>query len=195
LGALRRSGTALPLWTQLVSNLLSSNLLYQTCCIQCVFVKTHSLGLKTSLRSGRAFALTTSPSRTVSSGLYLWSSRGRSDAPGVRLLRPNRGLVSREAGFSFGPNRTDAALRACVYSDRNVASCRIKRAFPSVKSGPTQRSGREFTSAESWPRAASSGLFLRSNQDRRSASGVRLLWPNRGPVPHQAGFSFEHDDK
>jgi hypothetical protein len=134
--------------------------------------------------------LTTSSSRAAPSGLYLRSSRGRSDAPGVRLLRPNWGLVPREAGFSFGQISTDAALRACVYSGRIVASCRVKRAFPSVKSGPTQRSERAFTPAESWPRAASSGLFLRSNQDRRSAPGVRLLRLNRGLVPRQAGFFF-----
>jgi hypothetical protein len=108
----------------------------------------------------------------------------------VRLLRPNRGLVSREAGFPFGQIRTDAALQACVHSDRLVPSCRVKRAFPSVKSGPTQRSRRAFTPADSWPRATSSGLFLRSNQDRRSAPGVRSLRPTRGLVPRQAGFSF-----
>jgi hypothetical protein len=50
----------------------------------------------------------------------------------VHLLRPNRGLVPRQAGFSFGQIRTDAALRACVYSGRIVASCRVKRAFPSI---------------------------------------------------------------
>jgi hypothetical protein len=108
----------------------------------------------------------------------------------VRLLRPTRGPVPREAGFPFGENRTDAALRACVYSGRIVASRRVKRAFPSVKSGPTQRSRRAFTPAESWPRAASSGLFLRSNQDRRNAPGMRLLRPNRGLAPRQAGFFF-----
>jgi hypothetical protein len=86
-------------------------------------------------------------------------------------------------------------LQACVYSGRIVASRRVKRAFSSVKSGPTQRSRRAFAPAESWPRAASSGLFLRSNQDRRNAPGVRLLRPNRGLVPRQAVFSFGHDDK
>jgi hypothetical protein len=93
-------------------------------------------------------------------------------------------------GLFFGQIRTDAALQACVCSGRIVASCRVKRSFPSVKSGPTQRSRRAFTPAELWPRAASSGLFLPSNQDRRSAPGVRLLRPNRGLVPRQAVFSF-----
>jgi hypothetical protein len=36
--------------------------------------------------------------------------------------------------------------------------------FPSVKSGPTHRSRRALTSAESWPRSASSGFLLRSRQ-------------------------------
>jgi hypothetical protein len=99
------------------------------------------------------------------------------------------------SGFSFGQIRTDASLQACVYSGRIVASCRVKRSFSSVKSGPTHRSRRAFTPAESWPRAASSGLFLRSNQDRRITLGVRLLWPNRGLAPRQAVFSFGHDDK
>jgi hypothetical protein len=106
------------------------------------------------------------------------------------LLRPTRGLVPREAGFPFGETRTDASLWACVDSGRIVASHRIKRAFPSVKSGPTQRSRRAFAPAESWPRTASSGLFLWSNQDRRIAPGVRLLRPNRGLAPRQAGFFF-----
>jgi hypothetical protein len=108
----------------------------------------------------------------------------------VRLLRPNRGLVPREAHSFFGQIRTDAALQACDSSGRILASCRVKRASSLVKSGPTQRSGRAFTPAESWPRAASSGFSLRSNQDRHSAPGVRLLRPNRGLMPRQAGFLF-----
>jgi hypothetical protein len=40
--------------------------------------------------------------------------------------------MPRQAGFAFGQIRTDATLQACVHSDRLVASCRIKRAFPSV---------------------------------------------------------------
>jgi hypothetical protein len=103
---------------------------------------------------------------------------------------PTRGLIPHEAGFPFGETRTDASLWACVYSGRIVASHRVKWAFSSVKSGPTQRSRRAFAPAESWPRAATSGLFLRSNQDRRNAPGVRLLQPNCGLVPRQAVFSF-----
>jgi hypothetical protein len=85
--------------------------------------------------------------------------------------------------------------RACACSSQIGGSYHVKRAFPSVKSGPTHRSRRAFTPAESWPCAASSGLFLRSNQDRRIAPGVRLLWPNRGLAPRQAVFFFGHDDK
>jgi hypothetical protein len=114
--------------------------------------------------SGCAFTPAESWPRATSSGLLLRSNQERRSAPGVRLLRPNRGLVSRQAVFSFGQIRTDAALHACVCSGRIVASCRIKRSFPLVKSGPTQRSRRAFAPAESWPRAASSGLFLRSRR-------------------------------
>jgi hypothetical protein len=108
----------------------------------------------------------------------------------VRLLKPNWGLGPREAGFLFGQIRTDASLQACAYSGRIVASFRVKRSFSSVKSGPTHRSRHALTPAESWPRSASSGLSLRSNQDRRIAPGVRLLRPNRGLVPRQAVFLF-----
>jgi hypothetical protein len=71
-----------------------------------------------------------------------------------------------------------------------VASLRVKRFFSSVKSRPTHRSRRALTPAESWPRSASSGFSLRSNQDRRIAPGVRLLRPNRGLSPRQAVFLF-----
>jgi hypothetical protein len=71
-----------------------------------------------------------------------------------------------------------------------MALCRVKRTSSSVTSGPTRRSRRALTQARSRPRAASSGLHLRSNQDRRSALGVRLLRPNRGLVPRQADFIF-----
>jgi hypothetical protein len=37
---------------------------------------------------------------------------------------------------------------------------------------------------------ALSGFPLRSDRDRRIASGVRLLRPNRGPAPRQAVFLF-----
>jgi hypothetical protein len=80
--------------------------------------------------------------------------------------------------------------RACACSSQIGGSYHVKRSFSSVKSGPTHRSRRAFTLAESWPRTASSGLFLRSNQDRRIAPGVRLLWPNRGLAPRQVVFLF-----
>jgi hypothetical protein len=78
----------------------------------------------------------------------------------VRLLRPNRGLVPRQADLIFGQIRTDATLQACAYSGQIGASYRVKR-----------------TSS-------------RSNQDRRDAPGVRLLRPNQGLVPRQADFIF-----
>jgi hypothetical protein len=141
-------------------------------------------------RSRRAFTPAESWPCAASSGLFLRSNQDRRIAPGMRLLRLNRGLVPRQAVFFFGQIRTDASLQACAYSGRIVALCRVKRFFSSVKSGSTHRSRRAFTPTESWPRSASSGLFLRSNQDRRIAPGVRLLWPNRGLVPRQAVFFF-----
>jgi hypothetical protein len=101
---------------------------------------------------------------SASSGLFLRSNRDRRSAPGVRLLKPNRGLAPRQPGFLFGQIGTDAMLQACVYSGRIVASRRVKRSSSSVKSGPTRRSRRAFTQAESWPRAASSGLHLRTRR-------------------------------
>jgi hypothetical protein len=86
--------------------------------------------------------------------------------------------------------KTDATLQAYACSGQVGASCRVKWISALVKSGPTQRSRHAFTWAESWPRAASSGLPLRSNRDRRHAPGVRLLRPNRGLAPRQAGFLF-----
>jgi hypothetical protein len=100
----------------------------------------------------------------ASSGLSLRSNQDRRIAPGVRLLRPNRGLVPRQAVFLFDQIRTDASLRACAYSGRIVSLCCVKRSFSSVKSGPTHRSGRALTPAESWPCSASSGLSLRSRR-------------------------------
>jgi hypothetical protein len=98
------------------------------------------------------------------SGLPFGQIRTDASLPGVRLLRPNRGLLSHQAIFLFGQIRTDASLQACVYSGRIVASFRVKRFFSSVKSGPTHHSRRAFTPAESWPRSASSGFSLRSRR-------------------------------
>jgi hypothetical protein len=100
--------------------------------------------------------------RAASSGLLLRSNRNRRDAPGVRLLGPNQGLVPRQADFFFGQIGTDATLQACAYSGQIRASCRVKRTSSSVKSGPTRHSRRALTQAKSGPCAASSGLPLRS---------------------------------
>jgi hypothetical protein len=146
-------------------------------------------------RSRRALTQAKSWPRAASSGLHLWSNQDRRHAPGVRLLKPNRGLVSRQADFIFGQIKNDATLQACAYSGQIVASCRVKRTSSLVKSGPTPRSKRALTQDKSWPRAASSRLRLRSNQDQRDAPGVRLLRTNRGLIPRQADFVFGHDDK
>jgi hypothetical protein len=108
----------------------------------------------------------------------------------VHLPRPNRGLVPRQADLIFGQIRTDATLQVCAYSGQIGASYRVKRTSSSVKSGPTRHSRRALTQAKSGPRTASSGLHLRSNQDRRDAPGVRLLRPNQGLVQRQADFIF-----
>jgi hypothetical protein len=168
----------------------SRHSLYRTCCRWCVFVKTNSFGSETSPRSRRAFSLATSQARVAPSGLPLRSNRDRRGAPVMRLFRTNRRLVPRQADFLFSQIRTDATLQACVYSGQIGAPCRVKRTSSSVKSGPTRCSRRAFTQAKSGPRAASSGLPLRSNQDRRDAPGVRLLRTNRGLVPRQADFLF-----
>jgi hypothetical protein len=118
------------------------------------------------------------------------SNRDRRHARGVRFLRPNRGLMPHQADFIFGQIRTDATLQACAYSGQIGAFRRNKRTSSLVKSGQTPRSRRARTQAKSGPFAASSGLHLRSNQDRRHAPGVRLLRPNRGLSPHQADFIF-----
>jgi hypothetical protein len=86
-------------------------------------------------------------------------------------------------------------LQAYAYSGQIGASCRVKRTSSSVKSGPTRRSRRTLTQAKSGPRAASSGLHLRSNQDRHDAPGVRLLRPNQGLMQRHADFVFGHDNK
>jgi hypothetical protein len=102
--------------------------------------------------------------RAAPSGLHIRSNQDRRDAPGVRLLRPNRGLVPRQADFLFGQIRTDATLQACAYSGQIGASCRVKQTSSSVKSGPTRRSRRALTQAKSGPRATSSVLPLWSRR-------------------------------
>jgi hypothetical protein len=71
-----------------------------------------------------------------------------------------------------------------------VALRRTKRTSSSVKSGPTPCSKHALTQAKLGPYAASSGLHLRSNRDRRHIPGVHLLRPNRGLTPHQEDFTF-----
>jgi hypothetical protein len=111
-------------------------------------------------RSRHAFYQSKSGPNAASSGLRLRSDQDRRHALGVRLLRPNQGLKPHQADFNFGQIVTDATL------------------------------GRALTPAKSGPQAASSGLQLRSNRDRRHAPGVRLLRPNRGLWTHQADFNF-----
>jgi hypothetical protein len=167
---------------------------------QIVALTSHQAGftfgqVETDAAPSRALTQAKSGPYTASSGLHFWSNRDRRHAPGVRLLRPNRGLMPHQADFIFGQIGTDATLQACAYSGQIGALRRIKRTSSLVKSGPTLRSRRALTQAKSGPYAASSGLHLWSNRDRRYAPGVRLLRPSRGPTPHPTGFIFGHDDK
>jgi hypothetical protein len=84
-----------------------------------------------SRRSRRALTLAKSRPRAASSGLHLGSNRDRRDAPGVRLVRPNRGLGPRQADFIFGQIRTDAMLQACAYFGQIGAFCRVARTWSS----------------------------------------------------------------
>jgi hypothetical protein len=127
---------------------------------------------------------------TTRSGLPFGQIRTEAFALGVRLLRPRSRAALHQVLFSFGRIKTDASLQACAYSGPIVASHRVKRFVSSVKSGPTHRSRRALTPAQSWPRSASSGLSLRSNRDRRNAPGVRLLRPNRGLAQRRAVCLF-----
>jgi hypothetical protein len=60
------------------------------------------------------------------------SGRFRRDAPGLHLLRPNRGLVPRQADFIFSQIRTDATLQECAYLGQIGASYHVKRTSSSV---------------------------------------------------------------
>jgi hypothetical protein len=167
---------------------------------QIVALEPHQAGftfgqVETDAAPSRALTQAKSGPYAASSGLHLRSNRDRRHAPGVRLLRPNRGLTPHQADFIIGQIGTDATLQACAYSGQIGALRRIKRTSSSVKSGPAPRSRRALTQAKLGPYAASSGLHLRSNRDRHHAPGVRLLRPNRGLTPQQADFIFGHDDK
>jgi hypothetical protein len=134
LDALRRSGTALSLRTQLVPNPLSLMCFRKDQLIRIINVTTletcvffghiaascrakrflSSVNSGPTRRSRRALARAKSGPRAAPSGLPLRSNQDRRDAPGVRLIRPNRGLVPRQADFLFGQIRTDAMLQACA---------------------------------------------------------------------------------
>jgi hypothetical protein len=83
-------------------------------------------------RSSRALTQAKSGPYAASSELRLRSNRDQRHAPGVCLLRPNRGLTPHQADFTFGQIGTDATLQACAYSGQIGALRRIKRASPSV---------------------------------------------------------------
>jgi hypothetical protein len=162
---------------------------------QIVALRPHQAGftfnqVENDAAPSRALTQAKSGPYAASSGLHFRSNRDRRHAPVVRLLRPNRGLTPHQADFIFGQIGTDATLQAYAYSGQIVALRRIKRTSSSVRSGPTPRSRRVLTQAKSGPSAASRGLHLRSDRDRRHAPGVRLLRPNRGLTPHQADFIF-----
>jgi hypothetical protein len=99
-------------------------------------------------------------------------------------------LRPHQAGFTFGQIVTDA-----------VPPCALTQARSgpyAASSGLHLRSNRDRRHAPGVRllrpnrglHAASSGLHLRSNRDGRHAPGVHLLRPNRGLTPHQADFSF-----
>jgi hypothetical protein len=98
-------------------------------CTKCSFPSVES---RSTHRSRRALTPAELWPRSASSGFSLRSNRDRRIAPGVRLLRPNRGLTPRQAVFLFSQIETDASLQACAYSGRIVASFRVKRFFSSV---------------------------------------------------------------
>jgi hypothetical protein len=83
-------------------------------------------------RSRRALTQAKSWPYAASSGLHFRSNRDRRHVPGVRLLRPNRGLTPHQADFIFGQIGTGATLQACAYSGQIGALRRIKRTSSSV---------------------------------------------------------------
>jgi hypothetical protein len=91
-----------------------------------------SVNSRPSHRSRRALTSAESWPCPASSGFSLLSTRDRRIAPGVRLLRPNRGPAPRQAVFLFGQLETVALLQACAYFGRIVALPRVKRFFSSV---------------------------------------------------------------
>jgi hypothetical protein len=83
-------------------------------------------------RSRRALNQAKSGPYAASSGFYLRSNRDRRHAPGVRLLRPNRGLTPHQSDFIFGQIETDAMLQVCAKSGQIGALRHIKRTSSSV---------------------------------------------------------------
>jgi hypothetical protein len=75
---------------------------------------------------------------------------------------------------------TDAMLEACVFSGQVVALRPHQAGFTFGQIATDAAAPRAPTQARSGPYAASSELHLRANRDRRHASGMRLLRPNRG---------------
>jgi hypothetical protein len=163
LHVLRRGGAALSLWGQLVPNpmpLMCFNRVRNVTTLEtCVYLAKSRPTQRSRRALGqvkpRASCRMKRTSISVKSGP---TQRSRRAFYSGRIVA----FAPHQAGFSFGQNGTDAALQARVYSGRIVASRRVKWASSSVKSGAMRRSRRAFTQAESWPRAASSGLRLRT---------------------------------
>jgi hypothetical protein len=104
---------------------------------QIVALEPHQAGftfgqVETDAAPSRALTQAKSGPYAASSGLHLRSNRDRRHAPGVRLLRPNRGLTPHQADFIIGQIGTDATLQACAYSGQIGALRRIKRTSSSV---------------------------------------------------------------
>jgi hypothetical protein len=104
---------------------------------QIVALRPHQAGftfgqVETDAAPSRALTQAKSGPYAASSGLHFRSNRDRRHAPGVRLLRPNRGLTPHQADFIFGQIGTGATLQACAYSGQIGALRRIKRTSSSV---------------------------------------------------------------
>jgi hypothetical protein len=102
-------------------------------------------------RHQRAFIRPNRGHYAASSRRHLQSCRDRRNAPDVRLLRPNRGPMPRQADFIFGHIGTDATPPTGVYSSQIEALRRVKRTSSSVISGPMQCPRRAFIQAKSGP--------------------------------------------
>jgi hypothetical protein len=156
---------------------------------QIVALEPHQAGftfgqVETDAAPSRALTQAKSGPYAASSGLHLRSNRDRRHAPGVRLLRPNRGLTPHQADFIIGQIGTDATLQACAYSGQIGALRRIKRTSSSVKSGPAPRSRRALTQAKSGPprrikRTSSSVKSEPAPRSRRALTQAKSGPPRR----------------